>query len=566
MLSDTMIAGGRREVLRQRALRALLAAGLAVITFVLLAFFGGFVYISAASTVATAQYQYGSDTAVLGTSATPPACLNLLRTPCATAPIRTADVALAGAFRLTPDFSYEPMLVEGVDVQSPKKKQPTFALTYHIRPEAVWSDDVPVSADDFIFTYETIVDPGNNIADRRGYDRISQAIEIDAKTVRFVFAEPYGAWRTLFPIVLPKHVLEGHDFDQVWANEIADPDTHEPIGSGPFLVTGAQPGRTALSRNPNWWGAQTPALEAVVFRFADPNTLVQEFHQGNVDVLYGPPITGFEQLLGHPGLAIESNPGPPMEHLDFNLDSATMPLLAQEWFRRAVAHSIDRDALAGGASAALPDLEALQNLLYLEQNPEFKRHFDTYDYSPSTVAGLMLDHGCTHGQDGIWTCGSTRARIEFATTTGNARRAAAQAQMIDQAGAAGIELVADNSPPGELFGTRLPARDYEMMMFAWVEDDDPVGWDFVYTCDGSQNFKGYCSPAFDDLLTRSESEVSPSRRGTLVNEADAVLATDVPSIPLFQIPTFLGSRAAMHGVVDNVVEGPAWNVEEWTKD
>ena len=67
---------------------------------------------------------------------------------------------------------------------------------------------------------------------------MTQADRVDAKTFRLHFSPPYPNWRSLFPFVHPKHVLSGHDFDQVLLDEIADPVTHEPIGSGPFLVTG----------------------------------------------------------------------------------------------------------------------------------------------------------------------------------------------------------------------------------------------------------------------------------------------------------------------------------------
>ena len=35
----------------------------------------------------------------------------------------------------------------------------TFCVRYNIRPEAAWADGTPVTAEDFVFTYETIVDP-----------------------------------------------------------------------------------------------------------------------------------------------------------------------------------------------------------------------------------------------------------------------------------------------------------------------------------------------------------------------------------------------------------------------
>ena len=117
------------------------------------------------------------------------------------------DAVLEGAFEFTPDYTYAPNLVESVEVD-----EDPFTLTYRLRPDAVWSDGKPISAADLEFTWETLVDPDVAIASRQGYDLIRTAEVVDGKTIRFEFETPYAAWRELFPMVLPKHALEGENF------------------------------------------------------------------------------------------------------------------------------------------------------------------------------------------------------------------------------------------------------------------------------------------------------------------------------------------------------------------
>ena len=62
------------------------------------------------------------------------------------------DEVLPGAFVLAPDFTFKEQLVSHVEYT----RTPPFTLTYHIRPEARWSDGVPVSAADFVFTHQAI--------------------------------------------------------------------------------------------------------------------------------------------------------------------------------------------------------------------------------------------------------------------------------------------------------------------------------------------------------------------------------------------------------------------------
>jgi peptide/nickel transport system substrate-binding protein len=473
---------------------SLLAAALGV-----LAFAGGGA--ANASEPATA-----GEIAVVGLDFEPP-CLNILLAGCNFEPAeRTAGIALAGAFRRLPDSSFEPMLVDRVDVE----RQP-FALTYRIRPEAVWSDGTPVSADDFIFTLGTIVDPQNTIANRAGYELVTEVTKLGPKMVRFQFSQGFAAWRGLFAHVLPKHVLAGRDFDQVWQDEIADPVTHAPIGSGPFLVSEwARGASLTVVRNPAWWGVRGPVLDAIRFQFIpDSNTLFQALRANQLDVIFPQPQLQLADLRTDPGVVVQSSPGTAIEHLDFNVGSTTMPLLRERWFRQAVAHAIDRDAVAEHAwSSLVPDYRAQHNLSFLSTQPEYVPSFARYAYDPAAVAELMTSHGCAMGADGIWSCSGVRASVRLATTPGNLLREQAQQDMRAQAAVAGIELVPDNTPG--VF-SRLPGRLYESIMFTWILSDAfaPVQ---KYGCAAVSNFMDYCSPAVTDLLERAETEVDPVLR------------------------------------------------------
>ena len=499
-------------------------------------------------------------TAVVAIDFDPP-CLNPLIVACSH-PLTesTAGVALAGAFRARPDLTFEPVLVDGVDVA-----RDPFTLTYRIKSDATWSDGTPVGADDFLFTLETILNPENTIARRTGYDLVTEATKLGPKTVRLRFSRSYVPWRALFPHVLPKHVLGGHDFDLVWREEVADPVTHTPIGSGPFLV-GAWTRGTSLTlvRNPRWWGPRGPILDSIVVRFMpDPNSQFNAIRAGEVDVITPQPQFQIADLRGTPGIAVQSTAGPTLEHLDVNVGSATMPLLRERWFRQALAHALDRDALAEllwGATA--PGFPAQHNLSFTSSQPEYVASFAGYDYDPAAAAAIMGDHGCVRGEDGIWSCGGVRASIKVATTTGNAIRAQMQQAMQEQARAAGIELVPDNSTAAVLFGVRLPARNYELVLFAWLlsEDFGPLQ---KYGCGAPSNFMGYCSAAVTELVQRAETEVDPVLRAQLVNEADALIAEDVPTLPLFVRPVFLAKRTPLSGPTVSAAQLGVWNVEEW---
>ena len=89
-----------------------------------------------------------------------------------------------------------------------------------IRPEAKWSDTSPLTADDFKFTFDTIMNPTNNVVTRNGYDKIRAFNVISPTEFQMVFEEIFAPFRDLWAgtstTVLPKHVLEGENFNKVW--------------------------------------------------------------------------------------------------------------------------------------------------------------------------------------------------------------------------------------------------------------------------------------------------------------------------------------------------------------
>ncbi|GAH12437.1 unnamed protein product, partial [marine sediment metagenome] len=78
-----------------------------------------------------------------------------------------------------------------------------------LRDDLVWSDGEPITAEDFVFTYEMIVDPANTVAAVNPYDRIASIETPDPQTVVMNFSEPFATWAgTLWRGLLPAHVLQ----------------------------------------------------------------------------------------------------------------------------------------------------------------------------------------------------------------------------------------------------------------------------------------------------------------------------------------------------------------------
>ena len=328
-----------------------------------------------------------------------------------TLPLLVNAPVLLGAFRVNPDFEYEPVLVEDATVA-----ERPFTVTYRIRDEAVWDDGTPVSGDDFAFTWRTYTDPDNEMTTRVGYQLITEAEVIDPKTVSFTFRKPFAAWRELFFQVLPEHVLAETNFNRVWDEELT-------ASNGPFAFESWDQGnQLTLVRNDRYWG-KSPALDRIVFRFiAVGNSAAQALRAGEADVIDPrPTATIVEQLGNMAGVVSDVDTGPAWEHLAFSLNH---PPLDQPAVRRAIAHGIDRGMITREVLQPVhPDLAPLDSVVYVSNQPQYRPTWaDELAYDPQESLRLLTAAGCERGDDGIFSCDGQRLSFRYATLSGDLRR------------------------------------------------------------------------------------------------------------------------------------------------
>ncbi len=127
-------------------------------------------------------------------------------------------------------------------------------VIFEMRPEARFSDGVPITAEDVVFTFETLRDKGDPQY-RILLQDVTSAEALDTNRVKFTFA-PAAAKRDLPALVgglsiLPKHYYATVPFE--------DSTMTPPVGSGEYVVAEASPGRSIkYCRNPDYWGKDLP--------------------------------------------------------------------------------------------------------------------------------------------------------------------------------------------------------------------------------------------------------------------------------------------------------------------
>jgi len=116
-------------------------------------------------------------------------------------------------------------------------------ITVKLRPDAVWSDGTPLTAADYVFTYDMTLAETNTVSSRFPYDeKVASVVAADPQTLVVTYNEPYAAWYSnLFNYVLPAHILQPV-FDADGTLDNADWNRNPDVVSGPFVLEAWEPG------------------------------------------------------------------------------------------------------------------------------------------------------------------------------------------------------------------------------------------------------------------------------------------------------------------------------------
>ena len=492
-----------------------------------------------------------------------PACLNVLPMSCNFdfGQWHGSEKVLQTPFEVGPDFTYEESLVSRVDFT---RRRP-FTLTYHIHPEARWSDGVPVTAQDFIFTLQAIRRHASPEF-RDFHAPIRSARAVDRKTLRVVLRPRSASWHDFFGNILPAHALRGSDLTQVWSDRIDDPRTGRPIGSGPFLVERLERGRQlVLRRNPRYWGPHPAYVERLVIRFAAVGHRSQRgAEERRARRRHGHSTIGRPGRSSAAGGALRrARNAPDFEHLDIQLGPNAHPALRNKLVRRALAYGIDRPALVRQIWGEVdPSARALDSAVHLAQSRYYEPNWSAYRYRPAEARRLLTQAGCRRGADGIFSCGGRAALV------------ALRDERRDSDSSAGA-----SPDPGAASGCRGRGRSGVRSPGDVLRPDPPGGERSTSHSSRGQAHRQHRGPASTAAArprtspaTASDSSPRTSTRPTgssttveharVFNRADRGLASDVPTIPLFQFVF----TAAYDTSVRNFVFlpwNPLWNAENW---
>lgn len=455
----------------------------------------------------------------------------------------TLNNAYEGLYRL--DEKNVPMIAGASEDAEVSEDGLTYTIS--LREEAKWSNGDPVTAADYVFSWQRTVDPATAsnyaymLAPIKNASAISdgtldkselgiEAVNDHELTITLEKPTPYFLSLLAFPTFFPQNERVVEEFGDQYALT-----SENAAYNGPFLLTNyAGPGtdiQWSLEKNPDYWDADSVKLEKVNFDVVkDSSTAYNLYESGQADdiILSGELAM---QNVNHADYIVQ--PSATTQYLEMNQAPEDSPFRNTN-LRQAISYSMNRQQIVDNilGNGSLPAVGFVPSDLAF--NPETKADF-------VKDAATTLDYDEEKAQE-YWEKAKAELGIDtlsfelLTSDTDQSKKMAEYIQGTLQQTLDGLTVEVTNVP----FSVRLDrsnSGDFEMIMNNWIGDyADPINFLELFKKDSSYNRGKWLNDDYDQLIEQASNENAndPEARWENMVEAEKILNEDLGVIPLFQ--------------------------------
>ncbi|WP_236027921.1 ABC transporter substrate-binding protein [Candidatus Methylacidithermus pantelleriae] len=476
-------------------------------------------------------------------------------------------------------------------------------FTFHLRKGLRWSDGIPLTADDVLFTFQCLYDP--RYPNRYGLEFTVKGKpflveKVDQWTVRIrtpgIFA-PFLRNVGDLPI-MPRHILEtaweNGTLQKQWTVSDAQRHPERLVGTGPYRIRSYRPGeRIVLEPNPCYWkvdlhGVRLPYIDFLITRFVkDQNASLIAFASGQTDAeSIAPDQVGWVQRLApiHHFRIYDRGPSTSSTFLWFNqnpgrnkdgkpfVDPVKLRWFTDRRFRQAISYAIDREGMVRGVlfgrGAPLWGPESPANTKWY--NPNVKK----YPYNPSQALALLAEAGFVRGDDGVLR-DSRGNVVQFTLLTNqeNPLRTAMATVIKENLKAIGIEMELQFLDFGALVNKIADSYDYEACLLGLTGGGDPADGMSVFLSKGRlhQWYPNQPHPAtpwearIDELMEKQLSTLDEAVRKKCYDEVQEIMSEELPFIYLVTPNAYAGLKERWYNIDVPKIGSIVWNLDRlWT--
>jgi oligopeptide transport system substrate-binding protein len=439
-----------------------------------------------------------------------------------------------GLTRMTPLSTHELALAESINI-SPDKK----IYTFFIR-NTVWSDGTPVTADDFIYAWETLLDPNfpapnahlfypikNSEKVKKGLlpkselgikalDKLTLEVTLENPTPYFLDLTSFCPF---FPV--PSHIVKNHPD---WADNLSPLF----VTNGPFTLNKwTFSSEYEFIKNNSYWDKESVTLDKIeVFIIDNELTALGLFENNQIDFYgaYSPiPSDSIPKLKKEN--KIHATPVGATTFLSFNLSD---PIFQNKHMRKALALVINRALLVENITQSdeIAAKEIIPPLLKLSSSKSFFKDHD-------------VDLAKRFFELGLKELGLTKNDLQNITLSFpvniNYKRLA-QAIQEEWRTTLGIQTSLEESE-FKIHRTKLFQKNYQIAISAWfVQYNDQMNiLDRFKSKSNHYNYPGFENREYQALLDKSTFAESKEERFSILEEAEGLLSEETPLTPLYHL-------------------------------
>lgn len=463
-------------------------------------------------------------------------------------------------------------------------------VRFHLLENITWSDGIPLTAEDSVFSYTVSADPATDVT-KTNLERTFSYTALDESTVQWIGQPGYLTLNPadFFWIPLPAHQLSGLTAEQMNTDEMT---TKTPLGWGAYKVDEWVSGdHIRLVKNLDYYRAAEglPYFDELVYRFlpSTPEADLSAVVTGECDIIdttvgLDSQIVSIRELETRGEIKSYFGMGPEWEGLNFGIQPASYDDVynpyedRQDYFgdvrvRQAVAYCVDREYIQTNITLSQSDIP----VTYLPpDHPYAVTTTKTYEHNPS-LGNQLLDEAGWLDTDGNPSTPRVAADVEnvFPDTeltlnyyvTESELHASTSKAVVDSLAECGIKVNVTYLPVDEMYASGpdglIFGRNFDLAELAWstgrqspcflyISSEIPTAENkWLGTRYGGVNFSGFSNEEYD---TACESVLSAGLNRELVTSQNErtqeILMEDLPVLPLFFHIKAMVSRPDLCGV------------------
>ena len=393
-------------------------------------------------------------------------------------------------------------------------------LTYTVKLKSglKWHDGESLTADDLVFTMESILDESQASISRGKFvieDKAVEVKKIDETTVEFKLPAISTSFESMLGDirVIPKHIYEGE-------KDLAKSEkNNSPIGNGAYKFKEYKTGELlTLERFDDYYG-EKGQLETVTYRvIADSNSANMALQNGEVQVKYVQPDEVVD-VEGKDNVDIVTFDEGMVDNLVFMQD--VNKSLKDAKVRQAISYAINKEEIITAAYKSEEYADKAYSL-FASSTMSYTDDVEKYEQDKEKAKELLKEAGVDN----------LKLKLAYSTHKSQQEKIALvlQSNLKD----VGIELELKPMEKSAFYGELWSGADatFDLAINGYVMGSEPAEYASVFTSNGSDNLSGYSNKEVDKKFAEALKETDDAKRDALYKEIQKIIVEDVALYPI----------------------------------